>query len=127
MRLRTAVACDLNLGLCEGRSTDMRKVALLGVLLLMASSALAYEHTDGHYTAADKFGRGMAEVTTGFLELPGNMVAISRDKGTVSGMTIGFAKGLGMIPLRELVGVYDILSSPFAPPGHYDPVIEPQF
>jgi hypothetical protein len=42
-------------------------------------------------------------------------------------MTVGFAKGIGMIPVRELVGVYDIVSAPFPPPGHYDPVVEPAY
>jgi putative exosortase-associated protein (TIGR04073 family) len=74
-----------------------------------------------------KLGRGLAGVTTGFLELPGNMVAVGRDEGTFGAMTIGFAKGLGMIPVRELVGVYEIVSAPFPPPGHYEPVIAPEY
>ena len=106
----------------------MRKIALFGMLALLAfpAGALAHE-VRGERTAVSKAGRGLAEMTTGFLELPGNVVAVSRDQGALGGMTIGLAKGIGMIPVRELVGVYDFVTSPFPAPGHYDPVIEPEY
>jgi putative exosortase-associated protein (TIGR04073 family) len=106
----------------------MRKIALLGIFTLLALPAVASAHTErGEYTAMSKLGRGLAGLTTGFLELPGNIVAVSRDQGAVGGMTIGFAKGIGMIPVRELVGVYDFVTAPFPAPGHYEPVLEPEY
>jgi putative exosortase-associated protein (TIGR04073 family) len=106
----------------------MRRTALLAALTLLALPVTAHGRTDAEqYTAATKLGRGLAAVTTGFLELPGNVIAVAREQGTVGGMTIGLAKGIGMIPVRELVGAYDIVSSPFAPPGNYDPVLDPAY
>ena len=78
-------------------------------------------------TAARKFGRGLAAMTTGFLEVPGNMVAETRAKGPGEGLPLGFAKGLGMIVVRELVGVYEFLSAPFPAPADYRPIIHPEF
>ena len=78
-------------------------------------------------TAPRKFGRGLAAMTTGFLEVPGNMVAETRAKGPGEGLPLGFAKGLGMIVVRELVGVYEFLSAPFPAPAGYRPIIQPEF
>ena len=106
----------------------MRKIALLGALALFAFPAGAFAHdVQGEHTAVDKLGRGLAEMTTGFLKLPGNVVAVSRQQGVLGGMTIGLAKGIGMIPVREVVGVYDFVTAPIPAPGHYDPVLEPEY
>ena len=97
-------------------------VCLLALLAVLLSAPPA-----GAQTAARKFGRGLAAMTTGFLEVPGNMVAETRAKGPAEGIPLGFAKGLGMIVVRELVGVYEFLSAPFPAPAGYRPIIEPEF
>src|SRR5215510_8200055 len=78
-------------------------------------------------TAARKCLRGLAGMTTSVLELPGNMVAETRTKGAAEGIPLGFAKGLGMIVVRTLVGVYEFLSAPFPAPAGYRPIIQPEF
>lgn len=78
-------------------------------------------------TAARKAGRGLAAMTTGFLEVPGNMVAESRRHGPAYGMTLGFVKGLGGIVVRELVGVYEFVTAPIEAPEDYRPIIRPEF
>jgi len=99
-------------------SIGLAASALLGV----ASSADAQP-----FTSADKFGRGLAAMTTGFLELPGNMMLETRERGPAYGMTVGVAKGLGGIVARELVGVYEFLTSPFAVPDGYRPILRPVY
>jgi len=94
-------------------------VALLACVLASASPASAQ-------TAAHKFGRGLAEVTTGVLELPGNTVAETEKHGAV-GVPIGFAKGLGMIVSRELVGVYEVVTAPFPEPAGFRPPLSPEY
>ena len=79
------------------------------------------------YTAARKAGRGLAAMTTGFLEIPGNMVTESRKHGAGAGIPLGFVFGLGKLVVRELVGVYEFLSSPFEAPAGFKPIIEPEF
>ena len=78
-------------------------------------------------TAARKVGRGLAGMTCGFLELPGNIVQESRKNGAAQGLTLGFAMGLGKIVPRVLVGVYEFLTSPFPVPEGYKPILDPEF
>ena len=78
-------------------------------------------------TAARKFGRGLAGMTTMFLEVPGNMVVESQKQGYAVGLPLGFVKGLGMITPRVLVGVYEFVSAPFQAPAGYRPLLQPEF
>ncbi len=103
-----------------------RRVAAIGTLLALAMTAAASASAE-YYTAARKAGRGLAAMTTGFLELPGNMVAETRRSGPAVGMTLGFAKGLGGIVVRELVGVYEFVTAPIEVPSGYRPIIRPEF
>lgn len=93
---------------------------LLGLALTLAGSASAD-------TAARKAGRGLAAMTTGFLELPGNIVQETNRNGAAMGMTLGVAKGLGGIVVRELVGVYEFVTAPFPVPAGYRPILSPEF
>ena len=95
-------------------------VAALLFLLLVAAPADAQ-------TAGRKFLRGLAGMTTAFLEVPGNMVAETRTRGAAEGIPFGFAKGLGMIIPRVFVGVWEFLSAPFPAPPDFRPIIEPEF
>src|SRR5262245_47183905 len=85
-----------------GKAAAPLALALLGATCLAASPATAED-----YDAPRKFGRGIAGMTTSFLELPGNMVAETRAHGAAEGIPLGFAKGLGMIVVRTPVGVYE--------------------
>lgn len=77
-------------------------------------------------TATTKLARGAAGITTGFLEIPGNIVQQTREKGAV-GVPIGLALGLGMFVTRELVGAYELLTSPFPIPAGYKPILSPEY
>src|SRR2546425_5992215 len=92
-------------------------IALLACIVAFASPASAQ-------TAARKFGRGMAGMTAGVLELPGNTVVETRKHGE-AGVPVGVAKGLGMIVSRELVGGWEVVSAPFPLPAGYPPPISP--
>ena len=78
-------------------------------------------------TAARQFGRGLAGMTTAFLEVPGNMVAQTQKRGAAEGIPLGFAIGLGMIVPRVLVGVYEFVTAPFPAPAGYRPILQPEF
>ncbi len=88
-----------------------------------AATPASSAHTS---TAAQKLGRGLAGMTTGFLELPGNIVKETRAKGAV-GFPIGLATGLGMLVTRELVGVYEFISAPFPVPAGFRPILTPEY
>ena len=97
-------------------------VAVLGVALLLPAAAGAVQQT-----AARKVGRGLAAMTTGFLEVPGNVVKMNRERGPGWAVSLGFVQGLGMIVVRELVGVYEFVTAPFPLPEGYAPIIQPEF
>jgi putative exosortase-associated protein (TIGR04073 family) len=105
------------------RSTLHRTgLALAVCALLVPAAATAQENT-----AARKAGRGIAGMTLGFLEIPGNVVQESRSNGIVSGMTIGLALGAGKLVARELIGVYEFVTAPFAVPAGFEPILQPEF
>ena len=107
------------------RNLNFRHIAIYAALIGLLSTP-ALSHTI-EYTAARKAGRGLASMTTGFLEIPGNMVAESRKHGAGAGVPLGFVFGLGKLVIRELVGVYEFLSAPFEAPAGFKPIIEPEF
>ena len=105
------------------RGAVLLRAALLALLLgvLVAPGAAEAQ------SAARKCGRGLAAMTTGFLEIPGNIVKESRETSPARGFTLGFVKGLGAVVVRELVGVYEFVTSPFELPKGYAPIIQPEF
>jgi putative exosortase-associated protein (TIGR04073 family) len=97
----------------------MRLFLALAVVVFVSASPASAQ------TAPRKLGRGLANMTTCFIEIPGQMVKETREKGAGIGIPFGFAKGLGMIVPRVLVGVYEFLSAPFPAPAGYRPILEP--
>ena len=94
----------------------------LGVLLL-SDPALA----QSQYTSARKVGRGFSNLTLGVLAIPGQMVQESDRRGAAIGVPLGFGKGLAWFAATELVGVWEILTSPFEFPAGFRPILEPEF
>ena len=93
----------------------------------LAAGLLALPGTAGAQSAARKVGRGLAAMTTGFLEVPGNIVQVNNERGPGWGFTLGFVQGLGMIVVRELVGVYEFVTCPIEVPSGFQPIIQPEF
>jgi putative exosortase-associated protein (TIGR04073 family) len=95
-------------------------LALAAALALLSGDAAAQ-------SSQRKLGRGLANMTTSFLEVPGQMVSETRARGPAAGVPLGFAKGLGGIVVRTLVGVYEFVTCPFPWPAGYKPLIQPEF
>ena len=110
----------------------MRRLLALSITLLaivvFVTPASAHRRMESEdYSPVDKLARGAAGMVAGFLELPGNIIAVNREDGPGAAATIGFAKGLGMIPVREVVGVYEFVTSPVPVPDDYRPVVAPEY
>ena len=105
------------------RVTWLAMLSIAAAALFLAAPSAA----EPEGSAARKAGRGLAAITCGFLEVPGNIVRMTRERGPGWGFTLGFAEGLGRLVVRELVGVYELVSSPFEVPEGYVPIIEPEF
>ncbi len=103
----------------------LRIYVLAAFTVLALPNAYAHTTTAPH-TSAQKFGRGLAGMTCGFLEIPGNIVKETKAKGAI-GFPIGLATGLGMTVTRELVGVYEFLSAPFPVPAGFQPILAPEY
>ena len=65
-------------------------------------------------------------MTLGILELPGNIYKETKTNGA-AGLPVGLAMGFGMILSRELVGVYETLTSPFPLPANFRPILKPDY
>jgi len=108
----------------QGSKPRSRGWLLAGLVAIFLFSGAA---TAAAQSAPRKAGRGLAAMTCGFLEVPGNIVAETRSRGAAWGFTLGFATGLGKLVVRELVGVYEFVTSPFPLPAGYQPIIQPEF
>ena len=95
-------------------------------LLTTPIAAFADEPVE-ELTAARKLGRGFTGILTGVLEVPGNMVQEGREHGALYGATVGLLMGSGKLVARELIGVYEVLTAPFAAPPGYQPILEPEY
>ncbi|MEA3305453.1 MAG: exosortase system-associated protein, TIGR04073 family [Candidatus Omnitrophota bacterium] len=96
-------------------------IACVMVLILaVATSGYAQD-------PAKKLGRGLANILTGWIELPKNVYDTSVEDSPLAGLTIGLAKGVGMTIVRTGAGIYEIVTFPFPIPEDYAPVLEPEF
>ena len=82
------------------------------------------EVVDGMMTKA---GRGLANVTTGWLELPKQIYTTSKEDGIAKGILVGPLKGLGMTLVRTVAGIGEFMTFFTAYPGFYDPYFDPAY
>jgi len=94
-------------------------IALLTVFCFATSS---YAQDPGK-----KLLRGLANIVTGWVELPKNIYETSVEDNVFSGLTIGLAKGIGMTIVRTGAGIYETVTFPFPIPEEYAPVLEPEY
>ena len=96
-------------------------IALVMVMVLAVATA-SYAQDP-----AKKLGRGLANILTGWIELPKNIYDTSVEDNPLAGLTIGLAKGVGMTIVRTGAGIYEVVTFPFPIPEDYGPVLEPEF
>jgi len=76
-------------------------------------------------TPINKFGRGMANIATFYLEVPASMVRVSQDKGELLGFTVGFFQGMFTSLLRLTTALYDTVT--FIVPSYSKPLMQPEY
>jgi len=87
--------------------------ALLALMCLVAVPAMASAaDQDQSYgkQAADKFTRGFANTVTGWVEIPKNMVNVSKQQNVAVGLTWGLVKGCLETVGRTVVGAFDLVT-----------------
>lgn len=76
---------------------------------------------------ATKFARGLANLTTGWVEFPKQIYLIGHKEGWVIGALRGPIEGLGMFVARTVAGAYDIITFPVPIPPQYRPMLAPEY
>ncbi len=66
--------------------------ALLAAAVLLAGVGIGAPARAAEHSALGKAGRGLAAMTCGFLEVPGNMAFETRRRGPAYGLPLGFVK-----------------------------------
>ena len=74
-----------------------------------------------------KLCRGVANIATGWIEIPKNMYDTSIKENIVTGLTLGAVKGAAMTFVRTGFGIYDTLTFLLPIPEGYNPLLEPEF
>ena len=103
----------------------MKKVFLIGFifLLLLAMSSPAYCQDP-----IKKLGRGLCNVVTFPFELPEQIQRVNNQDGPMAAWTYGLIKGIGMMGVRAIVGVYEVATFPIPLPKEYKPILtDPEF
>ena len=102
----------------------MKRGIILSVAVLMIFSLTT---TCFAQDMGKKLTRGLANILTGWVELPKNIYDTSVEDNMFSGLTVGLVKGVGMAIVRTGAGVYETITFPFPIPEDYAPVLEPEY
>jgi len=109
-------------------------VAAAMVAAVLMVSAPQTAHADDEMRDASqaglmlhKLGRGIVNLFTGVVEIPKSMAREWERTDPITGITVGFVKGLGWGWTRTIAGAYEILTFPFPAPPGYVPLMEPEF
>jgi len=99
----------------------MSLATLFAALFVIAMpSAMANDYSD---QVVDKFSRGFANTLTGWVELPKNVVNVSKEQNIGMGLTVGLLKGIAHSVGRTVVGAVELVT--FFVPNKQ--VVEPRY
>ena len=115
----------------RGRSRRFRYAPALVALIAIVAATPCWaqsQSTSDESNAGDKALRGLANILTGVMAFPGEIRRNWNEGGPGMGLTVGVAQGLSMIVARELIGVFELVSSPTPwPKENFDPILEPAY
>ena len=74
-----------------------------------------------------KLLRGLANILTGWVEIPKNIYDTAIEDNIFSALTLGLVRGIGMAIIRTGAGIYEIVTFPFPVPEDYAPIMEPEY
>ncbi len=97
-------------------------IVSLVILTMLSVSSMCYAQD-----VLRKLGRGLANILTGWIEIPKNIYDTSVEENVGMGLTVGLAKGIGMTVVRTGAGIYETITFPFPLPEDYEPLLEPEY
>ena len=74
-----------------------------------------------------KLGRGVANLLTGWVEIPKNVYTTSTEQNAFVGITGGLFKGIGAGVIRTGAGAVEIITFPFPTAPDYGPILQPEY
>ncbi|MDP1557998.1 MAG: exosortase system-associated protein, TIGR04073 family [Nitrosomonas sp.] len=80
-------------------------VSILFFLSTQTALAQSYQNTAG-----EKVATGIANMVTGFIELPKNIILDSEKEGIPYGLTVGVISGVMHTVGRTVVGAFDVIT-----------------
>jgi putative exosortase-associated protein (TIGR04073 family) len=89
-------------------------IAVILSCSLLASQAANADSASCGSCFTSKVSQGAANIVTGFVEIPKNIVNISHDQNIFVGITWGTLRGVVHAVSRTLVGGVELISSPIA-------------
>ena len=106
----------------------LRNRLVPAALLLVLTAPIAAMRPAHAQDAMSKLGRGIANVSTAWVEVPKNVnETIDREKNFAAGMTRGLGRGVGKAVLRVGAGLYEIFTFPFPGEDDYEPFLTPAY
>jgi len=101
---------------------------VLPLLVVLLVSVAKTAETDLHYSMMDGVGRGIANLLTGWIELPRGMTYYGVEWPGI-GIIPGAMQGAGMTGVRLVGGLLDLLTLGYFEPGYtvYDAMDEPLY
>jgi len=84
------------------------QLSLVSVFLFISSQAVA---GSGYISVTgEKFVNGIANVATGVVELPKNIILTTQNDGVAYGVTVGVVTGLMHTVARTVIGALDVVT-----------------
>lgn len=101
-----------------------KHLLVLGIAacILLSGFSVASAADENAFT---KFGRGMANIVISPGELYTQPVLLMKDQADSTAIFGGLLKGVAMFLVREVVGVYEVVTFPIPFPKGYRPIIQP--
>ncbi len=101
----------------------MRKMTVL----VLTAGILALNFCVYAQGPVEKFGRGIANTATGWLEVPLEIGRKNSSEGAASAIFVGPFAGLAKAVWRTFSGVYDVFTFFIPAPKDYDSLVKPDF
>lgn len=80
----------------------------------LLSTGSAYAESEHSYLSGvgSKLGQGLANTTTGFIEIPKNIINISHEQNVFVGLSWGLLRGVIQTVSRTTVGAAELITAP---------------
>ena len=97
------------------------KIVIVSLMLVSVSVSHAEEHDSYQRNVIDKAGNGFANIATGWLEIPKNIINTTNKGNFILGFFGGLAKGIVNMAGRTGAGIADLVTFPIPS----QPIVQP--